>query len=40
MISENLPPQSIEIEEAILGALMLEPSALNLAMSRLFEDMF
>ena len=40
MISENLPPQSIEIEEAILGALMLEPSSLNLAMSRLFEDMF
>lgn len=40
MIIENLPPQSIEIEEAILGALMLDNSALNLAMSRLGEDMF
>ena len=40
MIKENLPPQSIEIEESILGALMLDNSCLNLAMSRLFEDMF
>lgn len=40
MTLENLPPQSIEIEEAILGALMIDNSALNLAMSRLSEDMF
>lgn len=40
MIKENTPPQSIEIEESILGALMLDNSCLNLAMSRLFEDMF
>jgi replicative DNA helicase len=40
MILENLPPQSLEIEEAILGALMIDNSALNLSMSRLGEDMF
>mgnify|MGYP003337746350 CR=1 FL=1 len=40
MTLDNLPPQSIEIEEAILGALMIDNSALNLAMSRLSEDMF
>jgi replicative DNA helicase len=40
MTLENLPPQSLEIEEAILGALMIDNSALNLSMSRLGEDMF
>jgi len=40
MIKENLPPYSREIEEAILGAIMLDMSCLNLAMSRLTEDMF
>lgn len=40
MVIENLPPQSLEIEEAILGALMIDNSALNLSMSRLGEDMF
>lgn len=40
MTKDKLPPHTIEIEESILGALMLDINCLNLAMSRLFEDMF
>lgn len=40
MIKDTLPPSSQEIEEAIIGGLMIDSSYLNLAMSRLFEDMF
>ena len=40
MIKDKLPPQSSEIEEAIIGALMLDSGSLNIAMSRLSEDMF
>ena len=40
MIKDKLPPQSIEIEESILGALMLDINCQNFGMSRLFEDMF
>lgn len=40
MIKDKLPPQSTEIEEAILGALMVDNSCLNIVMSKLFEDMF
>jgi len=40
MIKEKLPPNSSEIEESILGAIILESSCLTLAISRLFEDMF
>jgi len=40
MIKDTLPPQSPDIEEAIIGGLMIDSSCLNLAMSRLFEEMF
>jgi replicative DNA helicase len=40
MINDKLPPQSAEIEESILGSLMLDINCQNFGMSRLFEDMF
>ena len=40
MINEQLPPSSSEIEEAILGAILVDPSCLNMVMGKLFEDMF
>jgi len=40
MIKDQIPPQASEIEDAILGALMLDSSCVNIGMSRLFEDMF
>jgi replicative DNA helicase len=40
MIKDKLPPQSVEIEESILGSLMLDINCQNFGMSRLFEDMF
>lgn len=40
MIKDKLPPQSAEIEEAIIGGLLINSDTLNVAMSRLFEDMF
>jgi replicative DNA helicase len=40
MTNEKLPPQSAEIEETIIGTLMIDNSCLNLAMSKLFSDMF
>ena len=40
MIKEQTPPSSPEIEEAILGAIILDSSCLNVAMGKLFEDMF
>jgi len=40
MIKDKLPPQSSEIEESILGSLMLDINCQNFGMSRLFEDMF
>ena len=40
MIKDKLPPQSEEIESAIIGTLMLDSGALNTAMSKLFADMF
>lgn len=40
MIKDKLPPHAPEIEEAVLGALMLDINCLNIAMSRLFEDVF
>jgi len=40
MINEQLPPNYSEIEEAILGAILVDPSCLNLVMGKLFEDMF
>jgi replicative DNA helicase len=40
MIKDKLPPQSAEIEESILGSLMLDINCQNFGMSRLFEDMF
>jgi replicative DNA helicase len=40
MIKDKLPPQSSEIENAILGAIMMDMNCLTVAMGRLFEDMF
>jgi replicative DNA helicase len=40
MIKDKLPPQSEEIERAIIGALLLDYGCLNTAMSKLFADMF
>jgi replicative DNA helicase len=40
MIKDKLPPQSEEIERAIIGALLLDSGCLNTAMSKLFADMF
>ena len=40
MIKDQIPPQASEIENAILGALMLDANCVNIEMSRLFEDMF
>lgn len=36
----NKPPQALELEEAVLGALMLEPNALNTAIDILHEEYF
>ena len=40
MINEKTPPSSAEIEEAVIGALLIDFNCLNLGMSRLHEDMF
>ena len=40
MIKEKLSPQSHEIEEAVLGAILIDSNCLNLAIGKLFEDMF
>jgi replicative DNA helicase len=40
MIQDKLPPHNSEIEDAILGAIILDSGCLNLAMSKLFEDLF
>ena len=40
MIKDQTPPQASEIEDAILGAIMLDANCVNIGMSRLFEDMF
>lgn len=36
----KVPPQSIELENAVLGALMLDANSVYIGMSRLFEDVF
>ena len=36
----NKPPQALELEEAVLGALMLDPNALNTAIDILHEEYF
>lgn len=36
----NKPPQALELEEAVLGALMLDPNALNTAIDILREEFF
>ena len=38
--ASKLPPQSIEIEKVVLGAIMIEKMPLALAMSRLFPEVF
>ena len=36
----NKPPQAVELEEAVLGALMLDLNALNTAIEMLHEEYF
>ena len=36
----NKPPQAVELEESVLGALMLDPNALNTAIEMLHEEYF
>ena len=36
----NKPPQAVELEEAVLGALMLDENALNTAIEQLHEEYF
>ena len=36
----NKPPQAVDLEEAVLGALMLDPNALNTAIELLHEEYF
>lgn len=40
IIQNKLPPYSKEIEEAVLGAMMLETHSVALGISKLFEDIF
>lgn len=36
----HIPPHDIEIEQAILGALLIDNNCLNIAMAKLFPDIF
>lgn len=40
MMTDKIPPQSIEIEKAVLGALMLDTNCLNIGMTKLFPELF
>ncbi|MFC0296076.1 replicative DNA helicase [Geobacillus jurassicus] len=40
LFSERIPPQSIEAEQAVLGAVFLDPTALTLASERLIPEDF
>lgn len=40
LLNDRLPPQNIEAEQAVLGAVFLEPSALTLASEVLIPDDF
>ncbi len=39
-VSDRLPPQNIEAEEAILGGILLDPEALGRVMEVLTPDAF
>ena len=36
----NKPPQALEAEEAVLGAMLLEPSVVDASMAELTKDCF
>ncbi len=38
--SDRLPPQNIEVEEAILGGILLDPEAISRVSDRLLADAF
>lgn len=40
LLNDRLPPQNIEAEQAVLGAIFLQPSALTLASEVLIPDDF
>jgi replicative DNA helicase len=40
MVYGKVPPQSKDLEEAVLGALMLESNAISVAMGKLFPEIF
>jgi replicative DNA helicase len=40
LFSERIPPQSIEAEQAVLGAVFLDPTALTLASEMLIPEDF
>lgn len=40
LLEGNVPPQALEVEEAVLGALMLESDAINTAQEYITENMF
>lgn len=40
MITGKLPPQDSEIEQAVLGAMLIDNNCLNVAMSKLFSEVF
>ena len=40
LLADRLPPQNMEAEQAVLGAIFLEPSSLTLASEILFRKIF
>jgi len=39
-MTDKIPPQAIDIEAAVLGAMMIDNNCLNIAMAKLFSDVF
>ena len=39
-MTDKIPPQALDIEDAVLGAMLIDSNCLNIAMSKLFSDVF
>ncbi|MGK7429327.1 DnaB-like helicase N-terminal domain-containing protein, partial [Salmonella enterica] len=40
MMFGKIPPQAKDIERAVLGAMLIDNNCLNVAMTKLFSDVF
>ncbi|MBK7377230.1 MAG: replicative DNA helicase [Chitinophagaceae bacterium] len=39
-MTDKIPPQALDIEDAVLGAMLIDSNCLNIAMSKLFTEVF